>query len=409
MINSPTPPFIKINANIVPLCTVTYPFNKGNNVGPGSFCGFIMYGDAFFITILENSTHSGWSFWGIRIKKDGTFCHFMSDGAYNWRSNNGGDNLNLIQISDNTFIYDIDSSGNRVVVTIPDVFEDQQVFRLSTSDFSILPPCGGTTFEKLFIIPNQNIIAYEYYVGYPLAADIFAAIYAKPYPNAPDYNAVNVGFIANSPSGSDAFDRTNATLPQNLSNRIELGSNFIGFQKGRYYYTVQDQHGITNIGGFEIQYVSNDVPLVCNELVSNYGTYITTRSVFNFGSNQFTNYVPSSGGWCFANSCNTYNPDYFMMATDFNYGGRGFNLFSRSFVCQIFLTPAYYPYGGVLFDDGTFIVQTNSGYPEMPYGFYTGKIDVSQFGLSPIISDSGNHKSLVNYSRPISPNGSFLT
>jgi hypothetical protein len=371
----------------------------------GGLSGGIVGGDALFFSDMVLSTHAGvrqGGFFALRIKKNGSWCYYrdiqqLSNSILDWAGNN------CFQLGNANF------SANNFQVTIPDAFSQGQMIVLNNTYKIPDPPCGTGTFHDSFFDPVKNKVIYRYINSFP--DDYFN--WVNVYDQTPNGQTFSVGgYLGVYPQGSDGFNRASLTLPPFVSpNYRTNGAGSLAYQMGTTYYNTISASGFWSIGGSRQKVIiaDNDQGEPLNCVTGNSNTFVYQEPLFNYDYSQSFPMKIGAGGNGNIGSCYCENPDIFMCYSDGNNGLFGFQLFSNSFFAMINAANIR-PHYGVLFNDGTLIaMQAKTGGVSGAVDIYTAQIDLTSYGitLKPVVENAS--KCLVNFTRPVSINGSFLT
>ena len=370
----------------------------GNPVGMdvNHLAGGIVNGDAFFYTSTSADYSGPSQFFGMRITRDGKCCRYVlaDGGAAAFRQVWG---KNCFQVGPNTF--QVKGAGDGIMlVVIPNEFIDGGTVTVYGSPPPPSSPCGQGSLSGSYYDAAQNLVGYEYLVQFPLDAFSWVNI-CEVRPNGQP--VVNGGYIG--VSSGPLFNQTSQTLPPYVSNTYDTQTaaalRYSGGWSG--YHTA----GYANpffLGAAKQTIVQGGGLLVCGGAGNN-STYVTTLGGYNFnGADAPTKYVVN-----YAQVLNGFSENQDLFLTNGNQGI--LDLFCRDFVAQLYTNAAISC--AVIFKDGFVIALGEQTYQQWngPLPVYTLSLDFVKYGLTfkPVVTKSSGQ--LVNFMRPVSPTGSFIT
>jgi hypothetical protein len=400
MSNLPAPKIVDIYLELTKIGQ-TPAFNSPRSPSISDMSGGIAYGDAIFYDSIEAGYYGEFGFVAYRVKRDGTCCAFQKENVQqNLFVLNPG--YNNRQIGAATFITQ-GTSGTIQSFTIPDVFSPGGYFFVPNDTFNPPSPCGSGNLTNTYYDAQNNLVAYEFINAFPDDSFIYAAIYEF---GAYSRDLLNGGFIGVFPSNVDGFNLSTLDLPDNVNANVSNGPGSLRYQGGSLGYATTNSSEF-NVGATKISIVQGGAPLNCAD--SNSQTYVTTTSAYNFLINE------SSPGFDFGvwnnRTVNGYCENTEIFITDAYYGK--FGMFCKDFLAQVYIVGGIGLGCIVLFKDGTVLAlagnsETDGRWSD-PIDIYTGFIDFQKYGLLPVAQVNYTPHPLINFCRPVSINGSFIT
>lgn len=392
---TPWPKITKIVTTVEQIGEVA-PIKGYSSMDYNAILGGVIDGDAFFYTDADDGFYNQHQLNSFRIKRDGSSCRYI-------RANSNGifDDMrgyNCFQIGTNTFIVG-DAGGSLQRFTIPNTFINNGVIYVPNDLNLPPPPCGVGQFNEVVYDSINNLVAYVYINQFPENTFFWVSIY-KLLPQG--LVLQNSGYLGYNGDGiTDIFNRATLELPPYVYPYYRTDQSSLRYSGGWSAYCSLYDTGLWNIGAAKQSIIQGGNPLVCGGDGNNQ-TYSTITESFNFSYDR----VPSDFNY-FYSFLNGYceNPNIFVS----NATQAAFNVFCKDFFAQIFINVQLACI--VILADGTFIGIGQSQDYEWynPTPIYKGFIDFESYGLTftPIVTQSQSQ--LINFSRPVSTNRSFIT
>jgi hypothetical protein len=331
----------------------------------------------------------------------GNICTFKT---YGWSNNVTSLSMQVFQVG-NVFTI-VFQSGNTYTLTLPNVFVAGSTFYLSMQKRTVPNgPCGIGTgyYQRTIFLQDQELTAYEYVQAFPDADNTWASVYNK------NGQLVGGGYIGNYPSNVDPFYKFSQSLPQYVS------ADYVMYKNGSFVYINGNSVGypFQVIGWNSPRLYGDPSQLICG--VGNPNVYIAANGP---GVSQNISAIQGASFW----------PDPHITAagvTDLPgfYCVPAISLWNGTFKIGLVSGDwlAYVDTGsGSSPCSAAYLQSQNKLYNLLEYrpgglSKRTGDIYISDFnatqnGLAPqpVVTQTA-HKGLINWHRPISVNGEYLT
>lgn len=192
---------------------------------------FVLYDDLWFHFCIWFGGNSWRVF--LRVKNDGRFCWYADTPSYknvNWTGQYTNQNTYAPLLNNNVVVSQ--TVSNIKTVTLPAHFEDGGWIYIPSYALSIPVPCGHVGYPfKIMLAANGRALV-EFYDSFPDEYDLYASTGA--YVNGV-FSADNSGYVGHFPTGVDPIFQNSA-----LSN---LGNLEYGCGNGAVSYMQNSLHG----------------------------------------------------------------------------------------------------------------------------------------------------------------------
>lgn len=410
---TPNPAVFRTTVNVAKIGTIPKPFAV-INVASAFLKSAAVNGDAVFYSDIEQgSTINPQGFYAVRVRPKvfayAEYSYFP--GGQSIGGNLGLDAIGCRQIGPNALQVFAQSTGTYMQFNLPNQADYGHRTALNNVIPATPPICGAGDLVNTFYSPSQGLAAYEFIVPFPDDYFDFASIYAI---NLNGQQLVNGGFIANVPNSQNAFNQTSLKLPPEVFSGTTsvANQNAQNYSNGWNSYCTIEASTPWNIGAYETVIVQGGLPLQCNESIPNNLTYATTINGFNWTQAQLVA-IPNFG----LNLSPVTNPGtsycevpgIFIVSTYVAFPSNpwnGFIVFTQGVLVQCAIAQNINLENIVIFADGTLIGLNNTG---TGWDVYEGTFNLLEWNFYFPSFTFQAQSTLVNYARPISVNGSYLT
>jgi hypothetical protein len=411
---SPLPALFQANVNVAKIGSIIKPFNGGGSF-QGPIKGGVVNGDAVFFSdfLIAGANALPHGVYAARIQPvTGVYGEYVYWPPSRVRSGTTAINgIGCQQVGPNTLQVFDNGTNSLVNINIPNQPNYGTRVYVGDSLPSIPSPCGVGTVLNTFYDASQGIVAYEFDQNFALDFFDYVSIYRITQNGE---SLINGGFIGVIPQGGTGFNQTALSLPASVTAGTSVlnSINNINYQNGWGSYCTLTG-GSFDIGAYQTSVIQGGPPLNCNTTVANTKTFVTTKNQYNWNSSRLIvlpNFVLRSGGaGTYLPTCYCEVPGIFVYGVNIGAGNLpGMLVFANGVMVQVTFTgnPQAF-YSIVMMSNGVLIGLADNGVGG--YDIYQGEFPLYQFNfLFPYLTFS-SYSTLVNYARPISVNGSYLT